>query len=157
MVNSLWTNFLVVFRDELSYTGYSVKYVPIRTRPAFSNGPLCSIVSLKLRVRNYTLKFPFFFQVHIHSQRDDTCTGYSTVPLVIPWRQFYVIGAFVPVFRGWSWPRAEKVIMREKCWSFCHERETRKIPSPFPPLPPRGSSFVEGVFEGVFCEGIERE
>ena len=61
MVNSLWTNFLVVFRDELSYTGYSVKDVPIRTRPAFSNGPLCSIVSLKLRVRKYTLKFPFFF------------------------------------------------------------------------------------------------
>lgn len=61
MVNSLWTNFLIVFRGELSNTGYSEKDVPIRTRPAFSNGPLCSIVSLKLRVRNYTLKFPFFF------------------------------------------------------------------------------------------------
>lgn len=47
MVNRLWTNFLIVFRGELSYTGYSEKYVPIRTRPAFSNGPLCSIVSLK--------------------------------------------------------------------------------------------------------------
>ena len=47
MVNSLWTNFLIVFRGELSYTGYSGKDVPIRMRPAFSNGPLCSIVSLQ--------------------------------------------------------------------------------------------------------------
>ena len=47
MVNSLWTNFLIVFSGELSYTGYSEKDVPIGTRPAFSNGPLCSIVSLK--------------------------------------------------------------------------------------------------------------
>ena len=28
MVNSLWTNFLIVFRGELSNTGYSEKDVP---------------------------------------------------------------------------------------------------------------------------------
>ena len=40
MVNSSWTNFLIVFRGELSYTGYSEKDVPIRRGPHLAMG-LC--------------------------------------------------------------------------------------------------------------------
>ena len=40
MVNSLWTNFLIVFRGELSYTGYSEKDVPYVRGPHLATG-LC--------------------------------------------------------------------------------------------------------------------